>query len=260
MGQASGMRQRIVATVGFVLVAAMAAAQEPPSPPISWRFQVVPYFWAAGMKGSIKIQQLPEIQVDVPFSDVISNFDIGILGRFEGRKGDFGLATDVLYMNLGAPFAADQAPIANLEPQVDVRQLVIEGIGFYRMAHSADFERAYVDVLVGTRYLSLRAEVDTTAGASIGSTYGWLDLIGGFRGRAPLGSWAAVLARGDIGGLGSKISYNLEASLDIAISKRWTLGAGYRYLHYDFETGLGDDRRAANLSMGGPLVKATFTY
>ena len=87
-----------------------------------------------------------------------------------------------------------------------------------------------------------------------------MDLIGGVRGRAPLASWAALLARGDIGGLGSKFSYNLEGTLDFNISKRWTLGGGYRYMHYEFETDLGLNRRAANIGFGGPLIKATFTY
>jgi hypothetical protein len=245
-------------SAAFAATAGPAAAQSASDG--SWRFQITPYFWAAGVKGSVQIRQLPELKLEVPFSDIISNFDMGILGRFEGRKGDFGLATDVLYMNLGVPFAPDQPRISTLEPQVDIRQFVGEGIGFYRMAHAQDFERAYVDVLVGARYLRMHNEIDTTRGDTIGSSSNWVDLIGGFRGRAPLASWAALLARGDIGGLGSKLSYNLEGSLDFNISKRWTLGAGYRYLHYEFETDQGLQRRAADLAFSGPLVKATFTY
>ena len=254
------MNRLVLTILSAVLMApARPAAAQPPSDG-SWRFQITPYFWAPGVKGSVQIQQLPELKVEIPFSDIISNFDIGFLGRFEGRKGDLGLATDVLYMNLGVPFAPDQPRISTLEPQIDIRQFIGEGIGFYRMQHSADFERAYVDVLVGARYLRLHNEIDTIKGDTIGSSSNWVDLIGGLRGRAPLASWAALLARGDIGGLGSKLSYNLEGSLDLKISKRWTLGAGYRYLHYDFETDQGLNRRAAKLAIAGPLVKATFTY
>ena len=69
----------------------------------SWRFQIAPYVWGPGVKGTVQIRQLPELKVDVPFSDIISNFDIGFLGRFEARKGDFGVAADALYLNLGVP-------------------------------------------------------------------------------------------------------------------------------------------------------------
>ncbi len=165
-----------------------------------------------------------------------------------------------MYLSTDADFAADQPPVANLLSPVGTQQLFADGIGFYRLYHSEDFERAYVDFLVGVRYFQMRAEVGTTQGGTFGSTSKWLDLIGGFRGRLPMGSRLALLARGDVGGLGSKISYNIEGSLDLTLSSRWAVVIGYRYLDYDFETGLDSNRRAAKLPMGGPLPKATFTY
>lgn len=253
-------RRRILTTVGLALMAAAGRAQEPPSLPMSWRFQVTPYLWGPGVKGTVQIPQIPELKVDAPFSDAISNLDVGLLGRFEGRKGDFGLVGDMLYLMTDAPFAADQPPHPSLLSPVGVKHFLADGIGFYRLVHAPDFERAYVDVLVGVRYFRMRAEVRDVDGAYSWSTSSWLDLIGGVRGRLPIGSRVALLARADVGGLGSKLSYNAEGSVDVSISKRWAVGAGYRYQDYEFETGLGADRRAASLGLSGPLLKATFTY
>ena len=253
------MRRILMAAV-LALAAAAASAQAPDPTPISWRFQVTPYVWGPGMKGTIQIPNAPELKVDVPFADAISNLNLAFLGRFEGRKGDFGVYGDLLYVHTDADFAPDQPPVANFLSPVETQQLYADAVGFYRLWHAPDFERAYVDFLVGVRYFQLRAEVGTTQGTTLGSRSRWLDLIGGFRGRVPLGSKFGLLARGDVGGLGSKLSYNLEGSLDMSISDRWTVGIGYRHLDYDFETGMDAQRRAANLYMSGPLIKATFTY
>ena len=260
MGEAR-KRSTFLASVVMVFAAAALPAQDLASSPARWRFQVTPYVWGPGVKGTVQIQQSPVIKIDIPFSDAIGKFQVGVLGRFDGRKGDFGVSGDALYLNTDVPFAADQPPIQPLIPPVAVRQFYGEGIGYYRLYHAPDFERAYVDFLVGVRYFNIRASVGSlSGGAFLGSTSAWLDLIGGFRGRVPIVSWAALVARGDVGGLGSKMSINAEGAFEFAISKAWSVGAGYRFQDYDFETGLDGERRAVNLSMSGPLIKLVYTY
>lgn len=237
-----------------------AAAQAAP-PDDGWHFQFTPYFWAAGVKGTVGIRRLPDLEVDASFSDVIEKFDIGFLGRFEGRKNRWGFATDLVYLNLGAPLGENQPIVRIFEPEVDVRQLVGEGAVFYRLAHDPDdAERAYADVFVGGRYLKVRNQIGLVGGGVRESSLDWLDAILGLRGRAPLGSRAALLARGDIGGFGSNFAWNVEGSLVFSISKRWSLGAGYRYLHEDYEQGSGADRAAVDIGFGGPTVLATFAF
>jgi hypothetical protein len=261
MGNVLEKRRGVLAALVVSFAASGVFAQDSSPAPIRWRFQVTPYVWGPGVKGTVQIQQSPQIKVDIPFSDAIGKFQVGVLGRFDGRKGDFGVSGDALYLNTDVPFAADQPPIQPLIPPVAVRQFYGEAIGYYRLYHAPDFERAYVDFLVGVRYFNIRTSVGSLqGGAFLGSTSAWLDLIGGFRGRVPIVSWAALVARGDVGGLGSKMSINAEGALEFAISKSWAVGAGYRYQDYDFATGLDADRRAADLAMSGPLVKVVFTY
>ena len=54
MGQAMlKMRRVILAGVGLCLAVSTASAQDAPSPPISWRFQVTPYIWGTAIEGDL---------------------------------------------------------------------------------------------------------------------------------------------------------------------------------------------------------------
>ena len=69
----------------------------------AWHFTIAPYMWATGISGSASVANLPEVPVDVSFSDIISDLDFAALGYVEGRKDRFGFAFDVMYVNLGPP-------------------------------------------------------------------------------------------------------------------------------------------------------------
>lgn len=106
----------------------------------------------------------------------------------------------------------------------------------------------------------MRNRIQLVGGDFRESSVDWVDAILGLRDRAPLGSKAAVLGRGDIGTFGSNLAYNVEGHVVFSISKSFSLGAGYRYLHEDYETGTGTERHALDVGFGGPVILATFTF
>jgi len=75
-----------------------------------WPFVVAPYFWFSGLKGDVSVKGLPQVPVDKSFSDIWNDFHFGALGHFEGRKDRWGFATDLMYLDLHAPVAAN-APV-----------------------------------------------------------------------------------------------------------------------------------------------------
>ncbi|MBI1918592.1 MAG: hypothetical protein HYS12_28190, partial [Planctomycetes bacterium] len=126
----------------------------------SWHFENTPYIWGSATSGTIGIRGLPELKVESSFSDTLSKFDFGFLMRLEGRKNRFGFATDFIYLNLGIPLAENQPVILILGPEVDLRQVMGEGIGFYRLARDAKRpDSAWFDLLAGTRYTHARTEM-----------------------------------------------------------------------------------------------------
>jgi len=74
-----------------------------------WHFTVAPYFWFAGLDGSVSVKGVAEVPVTVSFSDIWNNFDFGLLGRVEGRKDRWGFGADVIYLNLGAKVPANRS-------------------------------------------------------------------------------------------------------------------------------------------------------
>ncbi len=227
----------------------------------AWHFESTPYVWASATSGSVGIRGLPDLKVESSFSNTMENFDFGLLGRLEGRKGRAGFAADLIYLNLGIPLAENQPVILILGPEVDLRQFMGEGIGFYRLARSASKpDAAWLDVLGGARYTHARTQMELVGGSIASSTVDLVDAIGGLRGRVPLGSKAGLLARADVGGGTSQVAWNFEASLTVAISKKWSLGAGYRYLHEKYDNESGTSPRTVDLTLKGPLVQATMSF
>src|SRR5262245_1758556 len=73
--------------IGLAAPASAADLPEPTEPVLEpgWTFTVAPYFWATGLKGDIGVGRLPEVDVDLSFSDIMEHFDIGVMGTAEAR-------------------------------------------------------------------------------------------------------------------------------------------------------------------------------
>jgi hypothetical protein len=193
----------------LLAVAALpAAATAQPAPAAAmdgqWHFVAAPYLWFTGINGDVTVASALVVPIDMSFSDIWENFDLGLQGHFEARKDRVGFGADVIWVNLDAPLAA-AGPV---EAIVDVRQLVTEGFGFYRvLAGGPERNPAHLDVMVGVRYSGMRTRLKVE-GVSNGSDSdfqdkSWVDLMGGVRFRAPLGSRFGILGRADIAGPGS---------------------------------------------------------
>lgn len=221
----------------------------------NWHFGLAPYFWTAGIKGTVSFKGLPDQPVEESFGDIISNFDFGFASRFEGRKGRWGFATDLVYMNLGADIPAGEV-LGRLEPEVDLRQLTSEGDVFYRAYRGPRTEGAptFVDILVGARYNGMRTRIEGTGFEGTERTFDWVDGVLGVRFQAPLGRKVTFSGRGDVAGFGSDFTWQLQGDLAVSLSPRWALTGGYRYYDVDYDKGSGTDRKVYKMATRGPVV------
>lgn len=261
------MRARSL-TVAIILAMAVptrAQAQDRPTAAMDdqWHFNLVPYMWMSGISGDVSVGNLASIPVDASIGDVLSNFDVGLQTRFEARRNRFGLGFDFSWNNLGVDAAQTRA--ADFE--LDVRQLISEGLVFYRVASGGRADNpAHLDVIAGARYIGTKTRLTavSAAGAQYDGEYqtlSWLDGLAGVKFRAPLGSRAAVLGRGDVAGFGSNVTWNFEGDLAFLASQHWTLGAGWRYMDIDYE----DDGEAlatkqVALAYSGPRVWFAYSW
>ena len=226
-----------------------------------WHFAVVPYFWFAGIDGTVTVRGLVEVPVEKSFSDVMSDFDIGFLGHFEGRKNRWGFAFDILFLGLDAPVAESAPVLGALGISADVRQVMTEGLAFYRVANGGQKNNpSHVDVLVGARYFGTSARLQNDALETGEQTLNWVDALVGLRFRVPLGSRVGLLGRGDVAGFGSKFTWNLEGDLAVSLGERWALGAGWRHLDIDYDKGEGRDRKVFGVAFDGPRTWVAYSW
>jgi hypothetical protein len=220
-----------------------------------WHFFVAPYLWASGMEGSVGVKGVTTVPVDVSFGDVMENFDLGFLGRFEGRRNRTGFGIDVAYMNLGADVTG---PVTGqLGLGADVRSLTAEGIFTYRVV-GHDAQESFVDLIGGARYMKNRAglarERDGEEIADTSQTLDWIDALAGARARLPVVGKVALHGRTDIAGLGSDFSWNLQGGVDVTFGTHWKTGAGYRYFDVDYDKGEGVERKIWQITYQGPYA------
>jgi len=224
-----------------------------------WHFALTPYLWGTSMKGMASFLGIPEQPVEATFGDIWSNLDFAFLGRMEARKGRWGLATDTVFMNLGAKIPVGVV-LGKLEPEVDMRQFAAEGTVFYRVHRGASAKGApgFVDLLAGARYNSVSSQLKGKEFERTKRDLTWTDALAGVRFLAPMGAKWSLAGRGDVAGFGSKLTFQLEGDLWYSLSPRWAVGAGYRYLNIDYDKGTGINRKVWKMVNQGPVI--SFVY
>jgi hypothetical protein len=188
------------------------------------------------------------------FGDIWENLDFAALGAFEAHNGRWGVATDLVFMNLGATIPREV--LGQPAPSVDSRQFVLEGDFLFRVHEGAPRERmrSYVDVVAGARYNKVRAGLQTSLIPDTERAFDWVDGVIGARFQAPLSAKVAIGGRADIAGFGSDLTWQAHADLRVQVSRHWAIGAGYRYIDIDYEEGSGPERKLWSMVNKGPYL------
>lgn len=260
------LRRFLVAAAGLAALLAMPATTRAEARAATvmddrWHFFVAPYLWGSGMKGTVGVNDVVSVPIDLSFGDVLENLDVALLTRFEGRRNRFGFGVDVSYMNLGADVTG---PVGGqLGLGADVRSLTVEGIATWRVVN-VDTSGSFVDVLAGVRYMEnkagLAAERDGEEIAGTERALDWVDGLAGARFRLGLGEKFGLHGRTDFAGLGSDFTWNAQGGLEFLFARRWKTGAGYRYLDVDYDAGEGLDRRIWKITYQGPYAFVGYSW
>lgn len=117
-----GLLRRCALALSLALLASPLLAQPAAPTPDDgrWRFAVTPYLWATAQEGEASFKGIPPQPVELSFGDIWDNLDFAALFAFEAHNGRWGVATDVVYMNLGAKIPRRVLDLP--EPAVDLRQ------------------------------------------------------------------------------------------------------------------------------------------
>lgn len=234
--------------------APLPAAKAAPAP--EWTVSIAPYFWAAGLSGSVASFGSPHVDVDMSFSDILSDLDFSVMIAGEARRGRFSLTTDLLYLKLSTK---QTTPLGIAASNVSFGSTTMEVSALAGYA-IVDQPTLRLDVVGGARLWSVRNELSFNGGFFNGRSFEddatWVDAMGGLKGRVDLTDQIYLTAMALGGGGGSDFAWDLLGGIGYAFSDRISAVAGYRGIGVDYQ----DGPFAFDTTIQGPIVGVSFTF
>jgi hypothetical protein len=221
-----------------------------------WKFTVTPYTWAIGIRGDVGVRGRTA-RVSVSFDQVLKHLDGAFMLPMELTKGRVGIGAEVIYVKLSDDKAT--AGILFTGADAEVKQWIVSLAPRVRVVST---NRVQADVVFGARLWNLDNSVTLhrVNGPDIetGLNNTWVDAFGGGRVFYKLTDRWLVQARGDVGGLGSLLSWQAIGLVDYRANSRITLRAGYRQLDVDFHD--GGRGLIYDVGIGGPIVGVSIQF
>ncbi len=219
-----------------------------------WHFNVTPYLWFPGVSGTAGARG-HDVSVHASPGDLLSNFQIGLMGNLEARKGRLVIPIDFMWIHLtndkGLPFDAGVNSV-----KLGLTETIFTPKIGYRIV---DNEKVKIDALVGFRYWyigeSLAFQPQLFNGLS--TSQSWVDGIAGGKFEFALSPKASITVAGDAGGGGSQLDYQALGVLGFRVSRLMVLDLGYRYLYVDYRNN-PPTSFLLNAHTSGALLGVTF--
>ena len=242
----------LLASSGFAL-----AQEVSPIPKASneWRFEVTPYLWAPGIKGTLGLDSGLAKSADFTTSNVLGALKSGGMISAEVHKGSWGLMGDVVSATLQKTGAIPVQGGA-LGDKVTLQQTILTGAATYTVANTKD---AYLDALLGVRAINATATLSVNGFGTASKTTSTVDPIVGAKGRYRIADSAwYVPFYGDIGSGGGTTNLTWQAMAGVGKTFGSLVDASltYRALYYDMR----DAGVLQKTTMLGPQVAVTFKF
>lgn len=192
----------------------------------SWKVEVVPYVWAAGMDADVNVGNR-EADVDVGFSDLFDAVDIAGSFLTTVRHDRLVFWGQFDYMGLDSD-KLDNSPSRGRVESDAIFTTVAAGYEF-----CGPFDGSTVDVLAGLRYAGMENEISIDG---LGSAEGDSDIFDGvlvLRPFIPITESIAFNPTMSVGTGDSELTYELQPQFQFMLTDTMVARVGYRRLYYD---------------------------
>ena len=229
-----------------LLVSPALRAEEGAASADKWQFEITPYAWGAGLKGTTGVGGVTA-NVDLSLNEILNNLDFYGAALFEARNGPWTFGVDTLYLRLKdaqSSFRSGPGGLVGVNTELNMKmneQLYQPFLG-YRLTDGS----VRVDAIGGARYTNLNLDLSLTASTSgpllpggersVNATKSWWDPIVGVRISAPVAQKWSVFGYADTG-VGSNTTYQGIAGVKWQISDMVSTSLGYRYLRQNYDSG-----------------------
>jgi hypothetical protein len=217
-----------------------------------WHFNLSPYLWFAGAHGTVGFRGR-NVSMHATPGDLLSHFDIGVMGAAEARYKRLLLNGDLMWIRLSDSKALPGNRLGATSADVRVGEFVWTSKVGYRVL---DHKRVKADANVGARYWHLGQKLNfnpSRLGLNATASQSWADIVVGGRIRLPAGEKVQLALLGDVGGWNAtaKLDYQFAALAGYKLKPKWTLWTGYRYLFVDYR---GSQSTVYNVVTSGALI------
>jgi hypothetical protein len=256
---------------------------QPSAVATGWTFRATPYAWLTSLNGSQTIRGR-SMDVDASFVDIVSNTIgdggslVALMLDMEARNGPFALMADVIAESITIDKSGFKtrsvAPGVNgsLGAGLDLKfqMAIVEAGAAYEVGQIGPVA---FDVLAGARYWNQKvdATIELAGTVDLGNlevgggraiarsgSVDWIDAFAGVRARVSLAPNQHFELRGDLGGGGSKFTWNALAAYayDFTTKNGVTYSGviGYKALYVDYVQGAGQSRYAFDMLQHGPVL------
>jgi len=237
----------------FCFMGSTVIAQEKESS--KWHYLAEVYLMFPTMSGDVAIANLPAVEIDADAGSILSHLKMGAMFYLEATNNDWAITSDLLYMKLEQGVVPSTLVTGG---DATMKETAWEVDGLKRVM-------PYLEVGVGGRIVSLYTGLDleTILNQRSGSlTKTWFDPVIVVRTKGTIKEKWLLQFRGDIGGfgVGSELSWQLQAYAGYRFSKLFQTTIGYRYISIDYDKGNGADRFLYDVDTYGPVVRLGFNF
>jgi opacity protein-like surface antigen len=222
-----------------------------------WQLGAAIYLWGADIGG----ETLRGSEIEVGFSDLVDNLELGGMGAFEARKNDWSVLVDIIYLGLGAngttelsiPVGPGFIPVTT-SSNTDVDGWVVNLLSGYNLYSDG---KSRLDFVGGVRYLDLSVDIfleleSLGPGQSrrIEESNSFFDGVIGFRGQAALNDKWFLPYYIDVGAGDSESTWQVTAG--VGYQARDTLDVRLVYRHIEWN--LDSTRIVDEINFSGPAL------
>lgn len=241
---------------------------EPPQsaePESSWRFDILPFAWIAGISGSQEADGV-EISTGEALVETVTELNFGAMFRAEAGTGDLSLRLAALYLDLDS----DATGPGDTELDTNLKGAIIDPSVGYRLlgdpwdkfddAQRGSARPGFVDALAGVRVMSLAVDLDFENLPSADDSDTWVDPYVGARGRIYAFPWLLLGGEATVGGfgVGSDLVWSAEVVTEFVCSKTVYVALGYTVFDVDYDG--GSDGLALDVQIRGPWIGVGFVF
>jgi len=225
------------------------------------------YAHMLGIEGDATVGNVTS-DVDVSFSDILDNLDLGFMGYAEHRRGKWSFIGDVAYLNVSAEKTRSRTSVTSLTLDVEYKQTLAEAFVGYRVFEQNQGEAQFgIDLLVGARYNELDFELDVrasllglTTSASRNPDQDWVDGVIAARVQYGYDNGWGVSAWADIGDGSDSSSFQLAGFVSYRFKNNIRVIGGYRLYHIENTGDSGGRRFDLDLDYTGPLLGVSHRF